>query len=107
MAVNRTDLKLIERCAGVGELSGDGRSHRGVRYDVRRFQGMAASGLPVPGLFRIEGSLDVSDVPEAAELVGKPLTLTLDDGRALRVTLADASGRVLAEGHGPSRCSCC
>jgi hypothetical protein len=33
--------------------------------------------------------------------------LRLEDGRALPVTLADACGRVLSEGHGPSRCQCC
>jgi hypothetical protein len=35
------------------------------------------------------------------------LTLRLQDGRALGITIADTTGRVLAEGHGPSRCLCC
>jgi hypothetical protein len=66
------------------------------------------SGLPIPGLHRIEGSLALSDVPEAAELVGANITLELEDGRSLALTVADASGRVLAEGHGPKHgCGCC
>jgi len=42
-----------------------------------------------------------------APFVGSSLVLRLEDGRALGITLADGAGRVLAEGHGPSRCLCC
>jgi hypothetical protein len=61
------------------------------------------SGLPIPGLFRIEGRID----PCAHDCRDIPLTLRLDDGRALRITVVDQDGRVLNEGHGPSRCLCC
>jgi hypothetical protein len=64
----------------------------------------AANGMPVPGMHRIEGRIDG---PDLSGLVGIPLTLRLQDGRALGIMLADAGGRVLAEGHGPSRCMCC
>jgi hypothetical protein len=54
---------------------------------------------------RIEGSVDTA--ADLEPLIGLQLTLRLEDGRALAVTIADTSGRVLAEGHGPSRCLCC
>ena len=79
---------------------------RQVRYRIARYQGHAeGSGLPIPGLHRIEGSVETS--ADLGPLVGAPLTLRLEDGRALAVTIAGSDGRVLAEGHGPSRCSCC
>jgi hypothetical protein len=100
-------LKLVEECAGMGELSWRDRVFQNVRYEIKRFQGMARSGLPIPGLHRIEGSVDLASVPQRAELIDTDLTLRLEDGRSLRVILADEDGRVLAEGHGPSRCTCC
>lgn len=101
------NFRLVERYAGVGQLEWQEEPRGRVRYEISRFQGMAASGLPVPGVLRIEGQVDLSDVERASELVGQGLTLRLEDGRSLRVTLENASGRVLTEGHGPSRCSCC
>ena len=101
-------MKLVEECAGVGEMTAGGRTFQQVPYRISRFQGMAASGLPIPGLHRIEGSVGIHRVPDAAELVGTALTLKLADGRSLALTLAAADGRVLAEGHGPKHgCSCC
>ena len=103
--VNRM-LKLVEECAGVGELSANGDVIRQVRYRIARYQGLVeGSGLPIPGLHRIEGFVDTS--ADLGSLVGTPLMLRLEDGRALAITIAGADGRVLAEGHGPSRCSCC
>jgi hypothetical protein len=100
-------LKLVEELCGVGELSCGGRVFPAIRYDIRRYQGMARSGLPVPGVHRIDGSVDLNSIAGALDLVGRDLTLALENGRTMRVTLADRSGRVLSEGHGPSRCSCC
>lgn len=104
MAVSEDALKLVEECAGIGELAIGDRVLTGVRYEVRRFQAFAPSGMPVPGLHRIEGRIGFYD--------GRPVapsdcTLRLEDGRSLRVTIVNADGRVLAEGHGPSRCHCC
>ena len=101
-------MKLVEEYAGVGSLRCGERTLAAIPYRISRFQGMALSGLPIPGLHRIEGTLALKDVPTAADLVGANVTLELEDGRSLALTVADHSGRVLAEGHGPGRgCGCC
>jgi hypothetical protein len=100
-------MKLVEEYAGVGDLSGKGGLLQQVRYKIARYQGFAGNGLPIPGLHRIEGAIDLPPNENAAALIGMPLVLRLEDGRALAVTLADTAGRVLSEGHGPSRCLCC
>lgn len=101
-------MNLIERCAGNGRLLAEDRTLGRVAYRVDRYQGIALSGLPIPGLHRIEGAVDLANVPAARDLVGADLKLELEDGRTLRITLADETGRVLAEGHGPKRgCGCC
>ena len=101
-------MKLVEEYAGVGDLSTQDDVLGRVRYRIARYQGMHdVSGVPVPGVHRIEGSLDAVQSVDFAPLVGKSLVLRLEDGRALGITLANDDGRVLAEGHGPSRCLCC
>lgn len=100
-------MKLVEECRGVGSLASRDRVIESVHYRIRRFQAMTAAGLPVPGLHRIEGHVDLTNGPAPRELVSRELTLTLEDGRSMRVVLAGEDGRVLAEGHGPSRCLCC
>jgi hypothetical protein len=99
-------MKLVEEYAGVGDLESKGESVPAVRYRISRYQGFVDhSGLPVPGVHRIEGAVETTANLEP--LIGQPLTLRLEDGRAIAITIADAGGRVLAEGHGPSRCLCC
>jgi hypothetical protein len=107
--MQRGVFKLIEECSGTGELIDHGVVLRHVRYSVNRFQGMLeGSGMPIPGLHRIEGSIDFTPADDQRCLIGAPLTLRLEDGRSLAITLADRDGRILTEGHGPSRgCSCC
>lgn len=101
-------MKLVEEYVGVGSLRCQDREVPKVPYRISRFQGMAASGMPIPGLHRVEGAIALAGLPDAAALVGRNLTLELEDGRTLALTLADADGRVLAEGHGPGHgCSCC
>jgi hypothetical protein len=100
-------MQHVEDYVGSGELSHKGTLLGDVRYRLTRHQGFAPNGLPVPGVFRIEGTLDGGARASFGELVGAPVTLRLADGRTLIVTLADATGRVLSEGHGPSRCTCC
>ena len=100
-------MKLVETAAGVGQLSRNGTILQEVRYEVRRFQGMVeGSGLPVPGLFRIEGAIrSASSV--LPDWLNVPLTLRLEDGRSLGIVVVDVSGRILSEGHGPLKCMCC
>jgi hypothetical protein len=101
-------LKLVEEYAGVGSLRWIGGTIGAIPYRISRFQGMAMSGLPIPGLHRIEGTVALDNVQDAAALVGADVALDLEDGRTLKLTVADEHGRVLAEGHGPKRgCSCC
>lgn len=54
-------MKLVEECAGVGELTWRGETFGGIPYLISRFQAMTNGGLPVPGLHRIEGQLGVED----------------------------------------------
>jgi hypothetical protein len=100
-------MRLVEEHAGVGDLSGRGDGLRQVRYRIARYQAFSGNGMPIPGRHRIEGAIDVPAHADVSDLVGAPLVLRLEDGRAIAVTLADASGRVLSEGHGPTRCLCC
>jgi hypothetical protein len=101
-------MKLVEESSGVGELMVDGQALRQVRYRISRYQGMVeGSGLPIPGLHRIEGSIDFNASRDSLDLIGTALTLRLEDGRVLGITLAGSDGRILSEGHGPMKCSCC
>jgi hypothetical protein len=97
----------VDQLSGLGTLTSGEKVFERIPYAITRHQGMAQSGLPIPGLHRIEGSIDLAAVPEAAALVGRDCTLRLEDGRGIRLTIADCDGRVLAVGHGPSRCGCC
>ena len=99
-------MKLVEDRSGTGELIRDGSVLRRVCYSLHLYQGFVEhSGLPIPGLHRLEGRIDLVDAP--ADWIDTPLALRLEDGRVLSVTLVAADGRILNEGHGPSRCSCC
>jgi hypothetical protein len=101
-------VKLVEQYAGVGSLRWRDRTLGAVPYLISRFQGMATSGLPVPGLHRIEGQVTLASPADAKALAGADVTLELQDGRSLALTIADENGRVLAEGHGPRHgCGCC
>jgi hypothetical protein len=107
--MQRGTFTLVEECVGRGDLMQNGAVMSGVRYRISRYQGMLeGSGMPVPGLHRIEGSIDLESRGDESPHVGAVLTLRMEDGRTLAVTLADRSGRIVAEGHGPSGgCSCC
>jgi hypothetical protein len=101
-------MKLVEENTGLGELTQHGQALRQVHYRISRFQGiMDGSGLPIPGLYRIEGSIDFDSEKDSPHWINAPLTLRLEDGRSLQITVVDNSGRVLSEGHGPLKCMCC
>jgi hypothetical protein len=101
-------LKLIDEHSGTGELSRKTEVLGPVRYTIAQYQGFTdGSGMPVPGVFRVEGSLDFGESRVPADLVGVHLTLRLENGRALRIMLTGTDGRILNEGNGPIGCSCC
>jgi len=99
-------MKLVQESSGTGELVANGESLRKVSYRIRWYQGMTESGLPIPGLHRIEGSIDIDASQDSADLTGATLGLRLEDGRLLGITLL-GDGRILSEGHGPMKCRCC
>jgi hypothetical protein len=106
--MNEEMMKLIEESAGVGDLMLNGQALRRVAYRLNRYQGLAeGSGLPIPGLFRIEGSVDFDASKDSADWIGALLMLRLDDGRTLGITIVDSDGRIFSEGHGPLKCQCC
>jgi hypothetical protein len=100
-------MKLVEESSGIGTLMFNDVVVRQVRYNVSRFQGMMETGLPIPGVHRIEGSIELNPDDDTRKWMGGPLRLKLEDGRVLGITLVDGGGRILNEGHGPSKCLCC
>jgi hypothetical protein len=101
-------MKLVEEREGAGRLTVRGEAVGEVAYSFNRYQAMTAGGMPVPGLHRIEGQLALEALPEPLGLeIDTHVALELEDGRRLELTVIDASGRVLAEGHGPGKCGCC
>jgi hypothetical protein len=107
--MSQARFALVEECSGSGDLMSRGEVLSRVRYQLDRYQGMLeGSGMPIPGLHRLEGRIEFDEGGRASGLVGESLTLRLEDGRTVGVTLAGDDGRILAEGHGPGRgCSCC
>jgi hypothetical protein len=81
-------MKLVEECSGRGELILNGAVLRPVHYTIARHQAFVEhSGLPVPGLHRIEGSIDFDPARDPAYWVGLPLALKLEDGRVFGIHL--------------------
>src|SRR5262249_20304746 len=90
MDYNERPMKLIEQNSGVGDLMLNGEKLRQVSYHLTRYQGVVAgSGLPIPGLHRVEGSIDFDPTKDSLDWIGMPLSLKLDDGRVLRITVVD------------------
>ena len=101
-------MRLVEEYAGVGDLSGQGRGLRQVRYRIARYQAFSAgNGLPIPGLHRIEGAIDLPQNEDVTDLVGATARSQARRRPRARCHAGRHDGRVLSEGHGPSRCLCC
>ena len=100
-------FRKVEERTGIGSLRCSGKTWEGVRYGIARFQGMTPAGLPVPGVHRFDGVVEFADAQARSDLVGRQLTLHLEDGSSVNLELLDADGRVVAQGHGPGRCMCC
>ncbi|HEY7443598.1 MAG TPA: hypothetical protein VH701_14325 [Vicinamibacterales bacterium] len=97
-------FKLVEQTSGVGDLMREGLVIRQAAYCIDRYQGMMEnSGLPIPGLHRIEGVVDL----DSTDLTGDSLTLRLETGQSVKVVLVGREVRILSEGHGPGACRCC
>ena len=99
--------RRVEDKAGTGSVRCHGETYQNVHYEISRYQGMTTAGLPVPGVHRIEGRIHFSADEAQSTLSGSDMVLTLEDGATLNLTLLDSDGRIVAEGHGPSRCNCC
>ena len=97
----------VEECAGLGELSRSRESAYTVRYQFTRHQPTAANGLPIPGVQRLEGRVDFTPNEVPPELIGHRLTLRLDDGRVVGVTVTGPDGRIENEVSHHRGCSCC
>jgi hypothetical protein len=101
-------MKVVDESSGMGELMLHSLVLRKVRYRLTRLQGMLeGSGLPIPGLHRIEGSIELDPPLDTDEWIDIPLRLKLQDGSVLGITLVNREGRILNEGHGPTKCLCC
>jgi len=100
-------VKLVEETSGTGELLLKSLVLRTVRYRIKVFQGMFGNGLPNPTQRTVEGAIDFAGETDAADLVGVNLTLKLEDGRRIGVTIADDAGTILQRPPCTTGCSCC
>ena len=101
-------VKLVERGSGVGDLMQRDQVIRQVHYEFSVFQGMVPqSGLPIPGQRTLTGSLDFDPAREPGDLIGHVLTLRLEDGRHLGITLTGEGGAIAEGRHGTGACLCC
>jgi hypothetical protein len=100
-------MKLVEETSGTGELLLKSLVLRRVRYQIKVFQGMYGNGMPNPMQRTVEGSIEVGAEEGAGDLVGANLTLRLEDGRRIGVTIADDSGTIHQRPACTTGCSCC
>jgi hypothetical protein len=101
-------VKLVERCSGVGDLMRHEQVIRRVHYEFSVFQGMVPqSGLPIPGQRTLTGSIDFEPARESVDLIGRVLTLKLEDGRHVGITLTGEGGTIAEGRHGTGACLCC
>jgi len=100
-------VKLVEECSGDGELLLKSLVLRQVRYEIKVFQGMFANGLPNPAQRSVEGALDFGGESGTGDLVGANLTLQLQDGRKIGITISDDAGTIHTRPACTTGCSCC
>jgi hypothetical protein len=101
-------VKLVEQCAGTGDLMQHDKVLRQVRYEFSVFQGtVGESGLPIPGQRTLTGSIDFDPAGDSRDLVGMVLTLKLEDGRHLGIKLTGEGGGIEEGRHGVGACLCC
>ncbi|HVZ22650.1 MAG TPA: hypothetical protein VG871_16365 [Vicinamibacterales bacterium] len=104
-------VKLVEECSGTGELLLNSLVLRKVGYRIKVFQGIFdGNGLPIPMQRSVEGSIALAGDGAADDLnslIGARLTLQLEDGRRIGVTIADDAGTIQQRARCTTGCSCC
>jgi hypothetical protein len=100
-------VKLVEDSSGRGELLLKSLVLRQVHYRIKVFQGMFSNGMPNPTQRSVEGSIDFGGESGAGDLIGASLTLKLEDGRRIGVTIADDEGTIQQRPPCTVGCSCC
>ena len=97
-------VKLVEETSGAGELLLRSRVLGPVRYQIKVFQGLFANGMPNPLERTVEGSVEAGELDG---LVGINLTLKLEDGRKIGITISDQTGAIHTRPACATGCSCC
>ncbi len=110
-------MKLVEECSGVGAMHWQEQTLGRVPYRISRFQGLSGSGMPIPGLHRIEGVIELREVagqraPHRLELHararGRPLAERSRSPTTRAACSPKATGRstaaLAAEGDPRRRC---
>ncbi len=100
-------VNLVEETSGTGQLLLKSLVLQTVRYRIRVLQGMFGNGMPNPTQRTVEGSLQFEQSAGVADLVGANLTLKLEDGRRIGVTIADEEGTIQQRPACTTGCSCC
>jgi len=100
-------VRLVEESSGDGELLLKSLVLRQVRYRIKVFQGMFGNGLPNPAQRTVEGSIDFGGDGAASDLIGTNLTLQLQDGRKIGITISDETGAIHTRPACTTGCSCC
>ena len=100
-------VRLVEESSGDGELLLKSLVLRQVRYQIKVFQGVFGNGMPNPAQRTVEGSLDFGEDSAAGDLIGASLTLQLQDGRRIGITISDEAGTIHTRPACTVGCSCC
>lgn len=88
---------LVEQLSGVGAIYSDDVLLRAAKYELSVWSESATRRAADPT--SIEGRIDIAGMGEAIALAGADsLTLRLEDGRRLPITLVGSSGRVIGRG---------
>ncbi len=87
----------VEELEGVGRILHDGTEVGEVRYSIRVVKAGRQEWLYPYATFQRRGYL------EFYELVNKPVTLVLEDGRRWDCRITSLTGTVVAEGNWPAK----
>ncbi len=88
---------VVEELEGVGKILQDGTEVGEVRYSIRVLKAGRKGWLYPYASFQQRGYLELYD------LVDKPITLILEDGRRWNCRIKSLAGKVVAEGNWPAK----